>query len=414
MKISLVENGLDSLKKGFDHLIKYEEMSFLEKKGKERYFVLKDAILAIHHGIEILLKQTLINTNELLVFTAMDQNLKNAFREKRQKNLDSIFETAQSAHTVTLQEALDRIRKVCGYHISNRFNDKLTKLDIYRNQITHSAVFLKEAEINNVFNGLVDEIDSFFLEALGSEYPTLTGYSDFKRNYEKYVSQLNKTMRGAKKEVIQKLIEAFSECSISMGENEVKIVNDIDVVTKLLAVLTRSSLTFGTDFYNGHCSGNVSRIKRISQDHISLFTADNNAEYRFKFKDLLLYLPSINDDLSPILFFEAAEDKVDARRQKHTKKDIYGRCTISGLYFPEENRYEWDPKASDELSYRSEYDEYFIAPECWFVEDFLSEGVLCFLNVQGLNFGNLAPFLSGKRSLKEMEVGFRKSLKKKK
>ncbi len=36
MKITFMENGVDSLKKGFAHLQRYEEMYFIEKEGKEK------------------------------------------------------------------------------------------------------------------------------------------------------------------------------------------------------------------------------------------------------------------------------------------------------------------------------------------------------------------------------------------
>ena len=178
-----MENGVDSLKKGFGYLKRYEEMYFVEKEGKERFFVLKDAIISIHHGVEILLKQTLIDTSEILVFSEIDKSLKNAFQERKQKKLGSIFETSHSPHTVTLQEAVDRVQKICGHILSSKLQNKIEKLEFYRNQITHSAVFLEEVEINSVFNGLVDEIDTFFMSALGNKYTTITGYSDFKENY---------------------------------------------------------------------------------------------------------------------------------------------------------------------------------------------------------------------------------------
>ena len=328
-----MENGVDSLKKGFAYLEKYEEMYFIEKEGKERFFVLKDAILNIHHGIEILLKQTLIETNEILVFSEIDKSLKNAFQEKNQKKLDSIFETSHAPHTVTLQEAVDRIQKICGILFSNKFQNKIGKLEQYRNQITHSAIFLEESEVNDIFNGLVDEIDAFFIKALGKKYKTITGYSDLKENYNIYLEKLNETTRAVKKEATEKLLEAFSKCSISMGANEVKVIDDIDVAINLIKILTKSNFKFGTDLYNGYCSGNVSRIKRIEKNRFSMFTKDNHGEYRFKFKRLLLYVPSIENELSPIIFFEADKQEPSESLKSFVEKDLYGRHSISGIFF---------------------------------------------------------------------------------
>ena len=102
MKIKLIENGLDSLKKGFEYLKQYEEQYLLEKSGHERYFILKDAILSIHHGIEILFKEVLRKSNELLIYSDIDKSLKNAYVEKRQRKLYSLFETSQTLHTVRI------------------------------------------------------------------------------------------------------------------------------------------------------------------------------------------------------------------------------------------------------------------------------------------------------------------------
>jgi hypothetical protein len=412
MKISLMENGLDSLKKGFDHLKTYEEMYFIKKEGKERFYVLKDAVLNIHHGIEILLKQTLIETNEILVFSEIDRALKNAFHERKQKKLNSIFETSHSPHTVTLQEAVDRIQKICGHALNSKFQSKIEKLEHYRNQITHSAVFLEEAEINNVFSGLVDEIDVFFMNTLGAKYKTVTGYADFKQNYKTYLDKLNNTLKAVKGETTEKLIEAFTKCGISMGENEFKIIDDIDVATNLLDVVTNSKLSFGMDMYNGYCSGNVSKIKRISNNRFSIFAKDNYGEYRFKFKSLMLYMPSIESEFSPIIFLEADKCEIDKSLQKFAKQDYHGRTTIEGIYFNEEKRYEWDEETISEFYSRIEYDEYFTAPPHWHIEDFLDEGIFCFLNVQRLKYGNIQQFLRSGKSLKELEVILRKSLTK--
>ena len=122
MKIKLLENGLDSLKKGFKSLKNYEEMYLLDNSGSERFLTLKDAVLAIHHGIEILFKEALIRTNEILVFSEIDKNLKNAFVTKRQRSLDSLFEANPSLHTVTFQETIDRVQKICGHEINQNFS----------------------------------------------------------------------------------------------------------------------------------------------------------------------------------------------------------------------------------------------------------------------------------------------------
>jgi len=413
VKIKLLENGLDSLRKGFKSLMNYEELYLLDNAGHKRFLVLKDAVLAIHHGIEILFKEVLIKDNELLIFSEIGKKLKDAFVVKKQRNLGSLFEADQLLHTVTFQEAIDRVQKICGHEINSKFMSKLGKLQEYRNQITHSEVSIDEVQLNLVFEGLVDEIDTFFIRAIGPEYTTVTGYSNFKANYQEYLSKLDKTKENIKKEAIEKYIEAFQKCNISMGEKEVKIITDINVVTKLINTLYDSNLRFGTDLYNGYCSGAVSIIKRLSDNRFSLYTKDNSAEFIFKFKSLLIYMPEISSEFSPIMFFEADKDKAPANVEKYVETDSYDRKSISGIYFNDEDRIEWEAPLINDF-YNMMDDEYFVIPQHHGVEHFISSGVFCFINIQMLNYGNMKSILHdfGTLPLKKIEVNFRKSLNK--
>ena len=61
MHITMLDNGIDSIQKGFTDYLEYTESI----KGKtvpapEDYYILKQAILSTHHGVEILLKYTLL------------------------------------------------------------------------------------------------------------------------------------------------------------------------------------------------------------------------------------------------------------------------------------------------------------------------------------------------------------------
>lgn len=56
MKISLLENGMDSLKRGFLSYLSFKEATENKTANLEDYLELKHAILSTHHGIEILMK----------------------------------------------------------------------------------------------------------------------------------------------------------------------------------------------------------------------------------------------------------------------------------------------------------------------------------------------------------------------
>ena len=242
MQISLIENGVDSLIKGFENLKKYEEMFFVDRAGPNRFFTLKDAILNVHHGIEVLFKQILLNKNELLVFSDIDSTLKKSFKEKNQKKLQSIFQVDNSPHTVTLREAIDRLAAFCDIQLDNKLAIKINQLEKYRNQITHSAVFLSEEEINKTFDGLIDCIDTFFIKFLANEYTSITGYDNLKVAFNEYKVAAGNTENSIKNEAIEKLIVAFEKSGISMGQNSTKIITDIDIATQIINLIQQSNL----------------------------------------------------------------------------------------------------------------------------------------------------------------------------
>lgn len=59
MKISLLENGMDSLQQGFKKFLEFEKSTIDAEPGLRDYFNLKQAVLSLHHGIEILMKYIL-------------------------------------------------------------------------------------------------------------------------------------------------------------------------------------------------------------------------------------------------------------------------------------------------------------------------------------------------------------------
>jgi hypothetical protein len=414
VRIKLLENGLDSLKKGFEKLHLYEEMHHIDRSGPERYFVLKDAVLAIHHGVEILFKEVLNRQNELLVFEAIDKQLKAAFVTKRQMGLDSLFETNSKLRTVSFDEAIDRVQTICGYELRNEFRSKLDRLQECRNQIIHSEVSVDEIHLNSIFAGLVDEIDVFFSQAIGREYSTITGYAQLQDSYQKYLASLDETKaRINKMEAIGLFLKAIQTCSLAMGENEVKIVESINTATKFVDVLCGSTFQFGTDLYNGHCSGDI-RIKRHDEGHFCIQAKDILWDYVFRFKSLLVFMPGIEGDFSPILFFEAAEDVVDKSIRGYAQTDHCGRRYLEGIHFPDEGRTEWIPEKVREFHFRRLEDEKFHIPRFQRIQMYIDAGVFCFVNVKTLDYGriNSIPSDYASMSLKEIGVHFRKALEK--
>ena len=62
MKLSLIENGLDSLHSGYKALNEYYSLLVSHGDDDSKSIKLKRAIIDTHHGIEILMKYILLHT----------------------------------------------------------------------------------------------------------------------------------------------------------------------------------------------------------------------------------------------------------------------------------------------------------------------------------------------------------------
>ena len=82
----MLENGIDSIQKGFTSYLRYtesiKEKSILDIKD---YYTLKQAILSTHHGVEILLKYILYRQSEFLIVEELKDDYKKAYKDSCSK-----------------------------------------------------------------------------------------------------------------------------------------------------------------------------------------------------------------------------------------------------------------------------------------------------------------------------------------
>ena len=226
MKLTFLQSGIDSLKKGYENLVLYEEEYFIGcKNSKARFFHLKDSILFIQHGVEILLKQILARESEYLLFSNLDESVKKAYKEVKQKKLNSVFESSlkNKIHTVSFSEAIERVKIISNISMDSRLEEKLHQLETYRNIIMHSEPHLDEVELNNTLEGLIDLLDSFFYKSIGVKYDTVSGYSQLIKNYNLFAELLHKKNLDFKAKVTEIFLAALKEADISIGLNEIKL-----------------------------------------------------------------------------------------------------------------------------------------------------------------------------------------------
>ncbi|PRS59934.1 hypothetical protein [Bacillus pumilus] len=179
MEYSLLENGIDSLKKAKTNIEEFEKYH-----QESSYHFLKDAIIFLNHGIEILLKYILSKQNESLIFTDINlymeakEKLKNESKGKKNpfefNNKRNVFDVdlgngnkKKQLYTINLNEAIKRIKFLLDIDISEDVETAITLINDYRNHITHHSIILDEPSVNELVEKikfLYSHILDFFQE----------------------------------------------------------------------------------------------------------------------------------------------------------------------------------------------------------------------------------------------------------
>ena len=391
MIIDMLNNGMDSLKRGFSSYLKYEEIvKEKETLTLEDYFVLKQAVLSTHHGVEILLKCILNKKSEFLIVDEIDSNYKEAYKEKNQNGYQSVFQTskAQKIHTITYEEALSRVKYFGNNDLPEALEKKLKELNTVRNALTHAEVVIKDTDVEKIFDKLLLDLDVLFLRAIGSEYSTFYGYSEIKANYDNYMTFLSEHQMTIKKKALAALFSTQEKTGQYSGQNEVIYIEDSTIARKFLKSL-QTELDFGMDLFNGWCSGKT-KIKITEDGHVSFWADDNKGDYIIKFKSMIICVPSITTNESPIIIFEADDDQVEPEYQDYVTHDyLEGLCIQSQ---PQVITY--DPKEIYDFNMHCEYDETFTIPPHYEIVRFLNRRIFGCFNIQGLSYWNFHKLLS--------------------
>lgn len=149
MKLSLLDNGVDSLKATYNSL---EDIHYLLEGVEHR---VKDAILSLNHANEILFKLLLQQRVECLVFIDIEAYM-NAKAEMNSKGKNNVFEVKPGLQTINFSEAIRRLELLCDIEVCSYLKKSLNYLKQKRNQIMHYEINLNEGEFNSIINKLVN------------------------------------------------------------------------------------------------------------------------------------------------------------------------------------------------------------------------------------------------------------------
>lgn len=169
-KLTLKQNGLHSLERGMETFIKYERTS-----DDKSDFLLKEAVMFINHGVELLMKQVLVDkVGEHMIYTDIDKAITKVIEAKAKDK--TVFNLEDPVHTADYSKVLERGR---GYLNSpllfkktvqekNRpespdgLYEYLCKLNKLRNQIEHYGIEKEEDSVKDLIKNLKDPLIDFF------------------------------------------------------------------------------------------------------------------------------------------------------------------------------------------------------------------------------------------------------------
>lgn len=149
MKFTLLDNGADSLKSAYTNL---ETLNDIARGGEHR---LKDVVIFLNHGVELLLKYILKQRSPALMFEKIEPYLKAKEALKKSKDdKKTVFDMDKNLRTVSLLEALKRIEYLCDIDIPEKFNGTLLYVNKIRNNLMHYEVELDYKETDTLVANL--------------------------------------------------------------------------------------------------------------------------------------------------------------------------------------------------------------------------------------------------------------------
>ena len=158
-QMSLKENGLHSLWRGIESYQEYE-------KSEDTWF-LKEAVMFLHHGTELLMKEILVRHSEYLILEDLGENTVKKQMQATQDGV-SIFSLDKPPRTITYRDAIDRVQAfVNPPELDEPLRTRLGELNQNRNQLEHYAVDANAETVAKLIDNLYPPLVALFEAQLG-------------------------------------------------------------------------------------------------------------------------------------------------------------------------------------------------------------------------------------------------------
>lgn len=158
LKIGLLDNCSHSLKRGYE--------LWSEWKRNDNAWFLKEAIIWVHHGIELALKQLLVQTNEFLVFDKVDTAV-DGLRKLRKKigmenaSVLELFDYDNNAISVGFGKLVERAAitlSIPELAENGLLRSRIDELAKYRNKVVHFSLEMDSIIVANLLSEILDPL----------------------------------------------------------------------------------------------------------------------------------------------------------------------------------------------------------------------------------------------------------------
>ena len=197
-------------------------------KESEDAWLLKEAVIWVHHGIELVLKQLLVQTNEFLVFQDVNkavERLKILKKKPGMKNAGVIdlFDHDDKVMSVGFRSLIERAAitlSITELEDGELLRTRIDRLTRYRNKIVHFSLELDVVEVS----GLLSELLNPLLSLLARE---INDYN-FKQNVIpeilKLAQPIEKYLEFIRKNIVDNAINSTKRALPPQGNGKAGVV----------------------------------------------------------------------------------------------------------------------------------------------------------------------------------------------
>jgi len=158
LRVGLLDNACHSLQRGYEQWSRGQQV----KDG----MLLKEAVIWVHHGTELALKQLLVQSNEYLVFENVDSAIEKLDKLRKRPGMANatvldLFEHGQGAFTVGFAKLIERVAVMLGIsELAQGANlrQNIDELATLRNKLVHFSVTINVVEVASLLSDILDPL----------------------------------------------------------------------------------------------------------------------------------------------------------------------------------------------------------------------------------------------------------------